>query len=230
MKIFLKPALAAGIALSAIAAPVAIAPAFAQAAPAIGVVNAEAVLRSTDAFRAAETQRPTTYKAQIDAYNARRAQIAAQLQPLVTKLQADAQAANANQQSLAQQQATIQQLEAAGQQELQQIVAPVMLSRAYVEEQIADKFPAALEATAKKKKVTLIVSPDSVLYADAALNLNQDVLTALNTAIPTAQLVPPEGWLPREMREQQAAAQAQQAGAAAAPAAAPSTAAPVQGR
>ncbi|MGC1270091.1 MAG: OmpH family outer membrane protein [Croceibacterium sp.] len=229
MKIFLKPALAAGIALSAIAAPVAIAPAFAQAAPTIGVVNAEAVLRSTDAYRAATTQRPTTYKAQIDAYNARRAQIAAQLQPMVTKLQADAQAANANQQALAQQQATIQQLEAAGQQELQQMIAPVMLSQAYVEEQIADKFPAALEATAKKKKVTLIVSPDSVLYADAALNLNQDVLAALNTAIPTAQLVPPEGWLPREMREQQAAAQAQQAGAAA-PAAAPSTAAPVQGR
>lgn len=230
MKIFLKPALAAGIALSAIAAPVAIAPAFAQAAPTIGVVNAEAVLRSTDAYRAAGTQRPTTYKAQIDAYNARRAQIAAQLQPMVTKLQADAQAANANQQALAQQQATIQQLEAAGQQELQQMIAPVMLSQAYVEEQIADKFPAALEATAKKKKVTLIVSPDSVLYADAALNLNQDVLAALNAAIPTAQLVPPEGWLPREMREQQAAAQAQQAGAAAAPAAAPSTAAPVQGR
>jgi len=229
MKTLLKPALAAGIALAAVASPVAVAPSFAQAAN-VGVVNAEAVLRSTDAFRSAEQQRPTTYKAQIDSYNARRTQLQTQLQPLVAKLQADAKAANPNQQALAQQQATIQQIQTAGQQELQQLIAPVMLSQAYVEEQVADKFPAALEAAAKKKKVTLILSPDSVLFADATLNLNQDVLTALNAAIPTAQLVPPEGWLPREMREQQAAAQAQQAAAAGAPAAAPATTAPVQGR
>lgn len=236
MKHLLKPALAAGIALAAVAAPVAIAPAFAQAAPTVGVVNVQAVIANSTAFRTAEQQRPTTYSAQITQANQRREQIAAQLQPLVTKFQADSRAANPNQQALQTQAQQIQQIEQSGQQELQTILQPVALSRAYVEEQIYDKLPAALEAAAKKKRVSLVISPDSVLYADAGHNLNQDVLNELNTALPSAQLVPPQGWLPREVREQQAAQQAAQAaqGGAAAPAApaatTPAPATPVQGR
>ncbi|MFM9935457.1 MAG: OmpH family outer membrane protein, partial [Novosphingobium sp.] len=48
-------------------------------------------------------------------------------------------------------------------------------------------------------------------------NLNQDILNELNTVIPTAQLVPPAGWMPRAQRE--AAAQQAAAQGAAAPAA-----------
>jgi hypothetical protein len=49
-----------------------------------------------------------------------------------------------------------------------------------------------------------------VIKADQAYNLNQDILTELNALIPSAQLVPPAGWLPRA-REQQAQQQAQAA-------------------
>lgn len=231
MKLFSKTLLAAGIALAAVASPLAVAPALAQAAPTIGVVNVPAVIGNSTAFRTAEQQRPTTYQAQISQAEARRTAIAAQLQPMVTKLQTDSQAANPNQQALQTLAQQIQQIEQAGQQELQTILQPVALSRAYVEEQIYDKLPAAIEAAAKKKKVTLVISPDVVLFADAQYNLNQGVLDELNAALPAAQLTPPQGWLPREMREQQAqqqAAAAAQQGAAR-PAAAPA-AAPVQGR
>lgn len=214
MKIILKPALAAGIALASLTAPAMIAPAAAQnVAEAIAVVNVPAVVANSSAFRTAQQQRPVTYKAQIDQANARREAIAAQLQPLYTQFQTAQQAENPNQQTLQQTAAQIQQIEAAGQRELQQLLAPIQLSQAYVEEQINDQLITAIQNAARKKGVTMVISPDSVLYADNAYNMNQAVLDELNTLIPAAQLVPPEGWLPREMREQQqaAAGQAQQA-------------------
>jgi Skp family chaperone for outer membrane proteins len=234
----LKPAMAAGIALAALSAPLALAPASAQAArPAaaaagtvrgIAVVNAPAVLVNSSAFKAATQQRPVTYKAQIDQYNARRAAITAQLQPLVTKYQTDSSAPNPNQASLQQQAAQIQQIQDAAQRELQQIVAPVQLSEAYVEEQLQERLGQAIENAAKKRGVTLVLSPDNILYADGtAYNLSQQVVDELNLLIPAAQLVPPAGWLPRELREQQAQQAAQQQAAQGAPApAAPAVRAP----
>ena len=68
------------------------------------------------------------------------------------------------------------------------------------EEQINDQIGAAIEAAAKANNVSLVITPDVVLYADNAYNLNQAVLDQLNTLIPAAQIVPPEGWMPREMR------------------------------
>jgi Skp family chaperone for outer membrane proteins len=228
MKILLKPALAAGIALASLTAPAVIAPAAAQGAQGIGVVNINAVVANSNAYRTAQQQRQTTYQAQIEQANQRRTAIQQQLQPLVQQLQAASQAENANQQQLQQQAIQAQQIEQAGQQELQQILAPVALSQAYVEEQINDQLATAIQNAATAQNVTLVVTPDSVLYAAPAHNMNQQVLDQLNTLLPSAQLVPPAGWLPRQMREQQEAAQAGQAGAQ--PAAAPAAQQPVQGR
>jgi Skp family chaperone for outer membrane proteins len=228
MKRMFTPALAAGLAL-AVAAPVAVVstPAAAQAVKGIAVVNVPAVIANSNAYKAAEQQRPTTYKAQYDSANAKRTELQNQIKPLVDKFNADRAAANPNQQSLQQQAATIQQLEQNGNRELQQLLAPVALSQAYVQEQLSDKLPTAIENAAKKKGVSLVVSPDNILYADATYNLNQDVLNELNTLLPSAQLVPPQGWLPRELREQQQQEQQQAAAQQPAPAAA-TTPAPAQ--
>jgi Skp family chaperone for outer membrane proteins len=224
----LKPALAAGLALGAIVSPLAVAPAAAQAAAAtvrgIGIVNIPGIVANSNAYKTAAQQRPVTYKAQIDQATARRTAIGNQLQPLVTKYQTDSRAASPNQASLQQQAAQIQQIQQAGEQELNQILAPVALSQAYVEEQIQEKLSTAVQNAAKKQAVSLVLTPDTVVYADNAYNLNQAVLNELNTLIPSATLVPPAGWVPREVREQQAqqaAAQGQAAPAAAAPATRP---------
>lgn len=223
----LKPALAAGLAAAALASPAMLAPAAAQQVAGIGVVSPQAVLVNSTAFQTAQQQRPATYKTQIDQANARRQAIATQLRPLYERLQNESRAANAaqNQAALQQQYSQIQQIEAAGQQELNQLLEPVQLSQAYVEEQITDQLSTAIQNAATKKNVTLVITPESVLYAAAPYNMNQDVLAELNALIPAAQLVPPQGWLPREMREQQeaqAAAQGQQPAA--------NNAAPVSGR
>ena len=219
MKALLKSAVAAAVLATAGVSPLVTAPAAAQSANRIGVVNVEAVVANANAYRTALQQQQTSYAAQLEQANARRQAVQAQLQPLVQKLQTDSQAANPNQQALQQQAARIQQIQASAQRELQQILQPVQLSQAYIEEQINDQLATAIQNAATKQRVTLVITPENVLYADASYNLNQAVLNELNTLLPTVQIVPPQGWLPRELR-QQAAAAAQQ----------PQPAAPVQGR
>lgn len=195
-------------------------PAAASSGPTVaglGVANVEAVVGNSTAFKVAQTQRPTTYKAQFDAAEARRAQITAQLQPLVDKFNRESQAPNAStpavQSSLQIQAQTIQRIQQSGQAELQKLLEPVALSEAYVQEQIGDKLNAAIQGAMAKKGVTLLLNPQSVLAAANGYNLNQAILDELNVAIPNAQLVPPAGWEPREVREQKAAQAAQQGGA-----------------
>ena len=57
--------------------------------PGLAVADFDAILVNTDANRAAAQQRQTTYKAQFDAYEARRKQLADQLKPLVDRFEAD---------------------------------------------------------------------------------------------------------------------------------------------
>jgi len=216
-----KSAIAAGLLLGAgIAQPV-----MAQSAPAsagtlvqgLAVANLDAVIQNSAAFRSAETQRPVTYKAQIDQGERRRAQLEAQIKPLIDRFNADSKAASPNQASLAQQAQQIQKMQQSGQEELNQILKPFAYSQAYVQEQIENMLEQAIKRAMAKKRITLVLNPEAIVAVnDNAYNLNQDILNELNVLIPAAQLVPPADWEPRQIREakaQQAAAQ-QAAGAA----------------
>ncbi|WP_068074435.1 OmpH family outer membrane protein [Novosphingobium lentum] len=221
MNTLLKSALLAGLVITApmtaFAAPKA-ASGTGTVASGIAVANPSAIVAASTAYQTAQSQRPVTYKAQVDQANSRRNQIAAQLKPLYDKLEADSKAPNANRAALEQQAVQIQQIEQAGEREIQQILAPLGLSQQYVLEQIGDKLDAATQAAMNKQGVTLIIDSQSVVKADQAYNINQAVLAELNTLIPSAQLVPPAGWKPRAQREQEAQQAAQQQGAAPAPA------------
>jgi len=219
MKIFMKSALAAGLAVASVVAPAVVAPAAAQSNERVAFVNVGAVVSNSSAYTTAQTQRQTTYAAQFQQAETRRAAIQAQLDPLITAFNTARQQPNADQAALQQQAQQIQQIQQAGQAELQQILAPVALSQAYVEEQIRDQLGTAIQNAAQANGVTLVISPEVILHAEASHNLNEAVLAQLNTLIPSAQLVPPEGWLPAEIRAQQEAAAAAQAAAPAQPAA-----------
>jgi len=180
---------------------------------AIGVINPEGILVSSTAFQTAEQQRPVTYKATIDAAQAREQQIQAQLKPLADKFNADRAAPKPNTAALQQQFNQIQQLRQAGDQELQEMLQPLELSRQYVIEQIEDKLGTAVDQAMAKRGVSIVLRRDSVIKANGAYDLNQAVLAELNTLIPAAQLVPPQGWMPRAEREAAAQQAAQQGGA-----------------
>jgi len=187
------------------------------AVPGLAVVDMEGVVANSNAFKVAQQQRPVTYKATFDAAESRKNQITAQLQPLIDKFNRDRQAPTANtpagQASLQQQAESIQRIQQSGQQELQNILRPVALSEAYVTEQISDKLSAAVQAAMTKNKISIVVNPQAVVAAAGSYySLNQAIVDELNAAIPAAQLVPPNGWEPREIREQRAAQQAAQQG------------------
>lgn len=213
--------LAATVALSAVAAQPALAakaPAQAAAAPSSGTIvqglaiaNFDAIVANSTAYQTAETQRQTTYKAQLDQAKTRSTAINAQLKPLIDKFNADRSGGKATEAQLQQEAQQIQQVQENGKRELQQILAPVGLSQQYVQEQIEDKLNDAVKAAMAKKGVSILLSPDAILALNGgAYNLNQEILTELNAAIPSAQLVPPAGWEPRQVREQRAQQQAAQ--------------------
>lgn len=231
MKTLFKPVFIAGLALAA-AGTLVSAPASAQVVKGIGVIDPNTVVTSSAAFKAAEAQRPVTYKAYYDQAKARNDQINAQLKPLVDKFEADQKAANPNNADLKKQADAIQLIDQQGQRELQQMLQPVAFSQAYVDEQIQGVLPKAIEAAATKKSVTLILNrgTGAVVFRDQAYNINADVTAELDALLPVAQLSPPPGWLPRELREQLAREQGVDPNSAdvqAAPAApAPATAGP----
>ena len=215
-------ALMIGASQAALHAQTAPAPAPVAAAPTgivaqgIGVVNIEAVRANSNAVKLADQQREVTYKATIDAAKTRAQQIDTQLKGLAAKIEADRKAPKPVVAMIEAEIAQAQQLQQAGQQEVNRILGPVTQSQAYVEEQVNGQLGPAISAVMTENKVTLLLNPQAVLVATSkAYDLNLAVLTKLNALIPAAQLVPPVGWQPREVREQQAA----QAGAAPAPAA-----------
>lgn len=222
MKLLLKCTAAALMAAGTLASG-AIAPVAAQAVAGIGVADQRRAVVESSAFVNANNARPTTYKAQYDAAQAKSNQIRQQLEPLVNKFNTDVQAPNAqqNQAALQQQLSQIQQLRDQGSQEVQEILQPVALSEAYVLEQISDKFDQAVRQAMTKRKVSIVLEAGATLARADGYDITKDITAELNALIPSAQLVPPQGWLPRQQREAQAAQQAAQQGQArpAAPAA-----------
>ncbi|MFN5783775.1 MAG: hypothetical protein ACK442_12030, partial [Novosphingobium sp.] len=94
-----------------------------------------------------------------------------------------------------------------------QLLLPIALSEAFVNEQIEEKLDAAVQAAMAKARITLVLQPGAVVARANAYDLTDEIVAELNTAIPTAQLVPPQGWEPRQIREARAQQAAQQAAA-----------------
>lgn len=190
-----------------------------QVVAGIGVANLNAAVAGSNAFQVAGQQRQTTYKATYDAAQARATQIETELKGLIDKFNAD-KAAKKPDAVLQQSAVAYQQRQERGKDEIRQIMMPVMLSEAYVEEQITDKLDQAVQAAMAKRGVSLLLQPDTVIARANGYEMTPAIIAELNTLIPSANLVPPQGWVPRQIREQQAQqqGQAQPAPAAAAPA------------
>lgn len=205
------------------AAPASAAPASGPVVPGLAVANLEAAIAGSNAFQVAAQQRQTTYKSTYEAAQTRATQIDAELKTLVDKFNADKTAKKPDA-VLQQDYVAVQQRQERGKEEIRQALMPAMMSEAYVNEQISEKLDQAVQAAMTKRGITIVLQPDTVLARANAYELTPAIVAELNTLIPTANLVPPQGWVPRQVREQQAAQQAAQQQAqqpAAAPAAAP---------
>lgn len=208
MKTFKTILLAAAFAAPGIVAAV---PAAAQV-NGVAVADPEAAVANSAAFKNANTQIQTTYKAQIDQANTRRAAIEAELRPLITAAQTAAKAPGATEASLRPQLQAIQTKEQAGNAELQRLTAPAQRARAYAVEQIQRQLGAAVQNVVRSKNVSMLVSPQALLFAQPTADVTAAITAELDRLVPNVSIAVPADWQPGQ---QQAGA----APAAAAPAA-----------
>jgi len=184
MRTFLKAA--------AIAAAVTAAPVFAQ----VAVADLEGAVAQSAAFQGAQNQIKTTYKTQIDAFNARQDALAAQLKPLQTELQT-MQRNPATQPAAFQAKVTAYQTqENKAKEELQRLAAPFARPTAYAQAQVSAKLNDALKAAMTAKGIKIVIPPDATLAVAPDANLTPEITNQLNTLVKTASITPPAGWQP----------------------------------
>ncbi|MDX3900864.1 MAG: OmpH family outer membrane protein [Sphingobium sp.] len=195
MKMIIK-ALALGLApMTAIV--LAAAPAAAQSKTGIAVADLQRAVGTSAAYTTARAQMQTTYKPQIDAFNARKTTIDADLKTKGDAIQAALRAAgNKPTPAIETQYQQFQQSQQTAQAELQRLGQPIGLANAYVEEQITAKLSDALKAAMAKAKVDLVLSPEATVSYQPTVDITQSVVTELNALVPSVGITPPAGWQP----------------------------------
>lgn len=190
MKLITKTFAAATLAGAAVAAT----PAAAQVSGTMAVVNPPATIAGSTALSAAYQQINTTYASQITQIQQKQQQAQTLIQQLDTNGdgnldQAEQQAAQNAPQS--QQIATLER-------EIGQLSNQIDLARVYAVEQILRQYGAALQTVTSADNIQVVLSPDSVTWSNPAANINQKVVAALNTRVPSVQTTPPQGYQPSQ--------------------------------
>jgi Skp family chaperone for outer membrane proteins len=204
MNTMLKAALFAAAPVAAlVAAPTGVA---AQAVSNVAVANLDEAVQKSTAYTTAIAQIKTTYKAQIDAFEARSKTLNAEIQPLVVAFQTAQRAPNANQAALQTQATNIQTRQQAAQKELAGLFQPVGRAQGYVEEQIVAKLDAALKSAMNKSRVTMVVSPQATVSYQPSADLTDEVTAELNASVPSVSITPPANWQPGGQGQQQSPA------------------------
>jgi Skp family chaperone for outer membrane proteins len=203
---FLKVALLAATALlpqAAFAQAAAPAPAAASAPGYAALADLLGAVRQSTAFTNAARQIETTYKAQIDAYNARSKPLNEELQRLQQEIQTLQNTAGTAQATLQQKVTAYQAREKAIEAELTPLGAPFERPLAYAQEQVAAKLDQAVRNAMAAKRVTILIRPEALAFALPTANITSDVVAQLNALVPSVGITPPAGWQPGQQQQQQ---------------------------
>lgn len=116
------------------------------------------------------------------------------------------------------------------QSEINTLQDPIVLAQLYAVEQIALKYDAAQQVVITAKKINVILTPDSFVWAPEAIDVTPAITAELDKAVPSVTITPPSGWRPSrqigalyQQIQQLISAATQQAQAAAAAQAQPAT-------
>lgn len=184
------------------AAAFASAPAAAQVAG-IATTSPEIVIARAAARNTAYQQIGTQYAAQIGQIGTLRNEI----QTLLKSMDTD----NDNQLSDAERAAKpavvtqVQQKE----QQINNVARPITIAQAYVLDQLAREYDAARQQVVTAKRIQIMLTPDAIQWAPPAVDVTNDIVTALNTRKPTVTIAVPANWQPSQpiMQLQQAVQQ-----------------------
>ena len=187
MKLFAKT-----IAAAALAGTAAIATPAAAQVSGIATSSPEAVIVRSQARINAYQQIDQQYSAQI-------AQIRTLRQEMQT-LQQSLDTDNNGQLSQAEAQANptvVQQLQQKEQQ-LGQASQPIVLAQTYAIEQLINDYQNVQQQVIQQKNIQLLLNPDAIQWAPEAVNVTNDLVSALNQRMPSVQITPPTDWRPRQ--------------------------------
>ena len=185
MTTFAKLALAGSIAAAASIA----APAAAQVAG-IATTSPEVVIARAAARNTAYQQIGTQYAAQITQINTARQEIQTLLKSLDTNN--DNQLSDAERNAKPAVTTQIQQKE----QQINTLATPITIAQAYALDQLAREYDAARQQVITAKRIQIMLAPDAIQYAPPAIDVTNDIVTALNTRKPTVTIAVPAGWQP----------------------------------
>lgn len=180
--------------------------AMAQSRTGVAVADLRGAAARSAAFTNARTQIGTTYKAQIDARNARAQALEAEIAPLAQRYQAELQRTPRNQQALQAAATALQNRQRTAQEEVTRLGAQIDLALAYVEDQIALRLNDAVRQAMTKRKVDLLIQPEAVYRVEPYVDITDAVTAEINALVPSAQIVPPAGYQPgalQQARQQQ---------------------------
>jgi Skp family chaperone for outer membrane proteins len=185
---YLKPALAAGIALAGITAS----PAAAQV-NGIATADTAVALAGTTALQTGYQQIATQFESQRQSLE----QTQQQRQQLVQQLDTNSDGQLSEEEANAAPEATVTQVQQLDQQ-IAETQAPMQRARLYVISQLAQQYSAAVQQVITERSIQLLISPDALLYAPDTANVTPSITQALNTLVPTVNTAVPEGWQPNQ--------------------------------
>jgi Skp family chaperone for outer membrane proteins len=177
-------ALSAALAISAIALPTA---AFAQQTS-ILIVDSERVLSDCTACKAANTQ----LQQKQAAMRSRAETLQQQLQTEGKPLQAEVEALNGKDPgpALKAKITAFQTKEKNAQQELGSAQQSLQSTLANVQQQIGTKLVAVVEQIRARRNASIVLSKNSTIANDTAIDVTTEVLTALNQQLPSVSVTP----------------------------------------
>jgi Skp family chaperone for outer membrane proteins len=222
IKSLIKPALAAGIALAAVSAPAAAqVNGVATFRPALVIALSQA---RQSAYQAIGTQYATQI-AQIEQLNTQRSSL---LRGLDANGNGEFEELDTNGNG------TLDEAEQTGNatlvqvgtidQQLGQLQNPIQLAQIYAISQVAEQSGTATQEVITARGVQLLLSPEAIIYGADGVDISEQIVTSLNTRLPSVTTTVPAGWQPDEgtvslyqqvQQVLQALAARQQAGAAA---------------
>jgi Skp family chaperone for outer membrane proteins len=161
----------------------------------IATANPARAIAISQARQTAYQQISTTYASQVTALNTARQQSNTLKQQLDTNK--DGQLSNeevaaaqaAKNPVLAQIQAADQQVETAQE--------PIARAQLFALEEILKQYEAAQQQVVSDKKISIIMSPDMLLYAPDSIDVTAAIAAALNTRVPAVSTTAPADWQPQ---------------------------------
>ncbi len=161
----------------------------------IAVADPAIAVAGSQALQTAYSQIGTTFQAQRTQLEQLQQQRAGLIRQFDTN--GDGQLSQEEQTAAQANTAVIQQVQGLDQQ-INTIQQPITLARIYVIEQIAQQLSPAVERVVSANNIQLIISPGSTLYMANPVDVTDDILTQLNTAVPTVSTAVPQGWQPQQ--------------------------------